>query len=112
MKTIEWKDYNNKNGNCAYAEVEADGYEYELNAWRMDDMHNNTYKSNATGYKYAYSLDTTETFYPGGDCTGLTDGYTMTLDEAKEELEKAFKQRNKYREEWREDAENWKRKNA
>lgn len=87
-----------------YAETKHGKHDVELGVRRMDDEHNRLYPSNATGWKYYWYLDTSETFY--GDCDGtiLVNGYSMTLEEGIEAAEKAFKDINRYRREWREDA--------
>lgn len=74
---------------------------YTLTVYRMDDAHNTNIFSNAYGFKYHWSLSTTETFYVT-DCDGtiLTDGYTMTREEAEKAAIKAYNEREKWRKEW------------
>ena len=87
-----------------YAETKHSGYDIELSVRRMDDEHNRLYPSNATGWKYAWCLDTSESFYADTVGTILTSGYAMTLEEGIEAVEKAFKNIDKYRMEWKDDA--------
>lgn len=74
---------------------------YELTVYRMDDAHNTSFFSNAYGFKYHWSLSTTETFGISCDGTILTDGYTMTREEAEKEAIKAYNEREKWRKYWR-----------
>lgn len=101
---FEWKESNAIAPRLwEYIEIQSEGHDYTLNVRRMDDEYTNRYKSNATGFKYRWSLETDETFYVT-DCEGtiLTDGYTMTREEAEKAAIKAYNEREKWRKEWQE----------
>lgn len=98
---MEWTHAYGSFGRHTYAEAKHGKHDIELGVYRMDDEHNRMYPNNATGWKYRWHMDTTESFYCDDSGTVLADGYTMTLEEGIKAAEKAFENIEKYRRMWK-----------